>query len=185
MNQILTLPPIDVALVGGADPEPSRREDARPRHQIERIVFDQGRRARTYKYGRVDLGDQLQVLAQREINSDAGAKLVRQIERAFARSEALNDSATDAQRAEVHVIGLRVALLDESDVGAEVDVPVKAAVDGRDHAVIESASAAAALEAGIKLLVVGILNSGMSANPNEFSGPVNRTLPPIHTSPTW
>ena len=49
MNQILTFTPIDVALVGGADREPSRRENAGPRYQIERIVFDQARRARTDK----------------------------------------------------------------------------------------------------------------------------------------
>src|SRR5215468_10082490 len=139
-----------MALIGGADREPAPREDSRSSHEINRAVSEQARRARTNEIGRVYLDDCLQIFAQGEIESDAGAYLVRQIERAVAVAEALNDAATYAERAQVHIFGARVAFLDESDVGAEIDVLGQAAVKGRNHTKIKSAGATPAFETGVQ-----------------------------------
>src|SRR5215470_7681067 len=139
-----------MALIGGADREPAPRENSRSRHEINRAVSEQARRARTDEIGRVDLDDCLQIFAQRKIESDARANLVRQVERAVAVAEALNDAATDTERAQVHIFGPRVAFLDESDVGAEIDVLGQAAVKSRNHTKIKSPSATPAFETGVQ-----------------------------------
>ena len=88
----------------------------------------------------------------------SGKSIPMPVRSSFGRSsersliaEALNDSATDAQRSEVHVLGSRIAFLDESDVGAEIDVPGRRPSTAATTPIIESASAASAFEAGVKL----------------------------------
>src|SRR5215468_5920477 len=118
MDRVQFREPVEMSLIRGADREPAPRKDPRPGHEINRVISEQARRMRTDESGRVNLDDRLQVRAQWEIDSDAGANLVRQIERTIAVAEALNHATTGAQRAQVHIFCPRVAFLDEPNVGA-------------------------------------------------------------------
>src|SRR5262249_42536913 len=88
--------PVQMTLIGRADPHPSDGEDLCARNQIDRAVPEQTRRARTDVMSCADFDDELQILVHRKIEADAGADFIRKIERAFASAKPLDHSATGA-----------------------------------------------------------------------------------------
>ena len=141
-----------MTLISGADGNPARREDARASNQINRAVAQQRRECASQRNGsQLTSAMSRQILAQREVKTNVRHAFIRHIQRAIAAAKSLNHAATSTERSKIHILSLRISLLDEADVGAEIDVLVQSSIEGHDYAIIEIACAAPAFQTCVKL----------------------------------